>query len=379
MNTITLAQKLLTYPTITPKEEGIFAYLASLLPDFKVLHAHKEPVKNIFLYKDFGGENPLHFCFAGHVDVVPPGEGWSVDPFAGVLTGGFLYGRGAQDMKGGIAAFFCALIEFYTEFKEQKIPLILSILLTSDEEGKAKFGTKHMLEVLKEKHLLPHFALVAEPTSMQTLGDSIKVGRRGSISGNIIVQGVPGHVAYPKKCLNPIDLISDKLNLLAGALLDKGDAFFEPSRLVLTSIESHVPAENMTPRSLKIAFNVRHSPATTREDVENFLDRVLSKVPCDIHLRQNSLPFISSKDSLILSCLKQAIIEVLEITPALNTKGGTSDARFFRALGIEVVEFGVCNDRIHSTDERVGVEELEQLQSVFFRLLDLILKKSLER
>ncbi|WP_163532616.1 succinyl-diaminopimelate desuccinylase [Helicobacter suis] len=379
MNALTLTQKLLTYQTITPKEEGIFAYLASLLPDFKVLYAHKEPVKNVFFYKDFGGENPLHFCFAGHVDVVPAGEGWSVDPFAGVLIDNFLYGRGAQDMKGGIAAFFCALIEFCKQFKEQKIPLILSILLTSDEEGRAEFGTKHMLKVLKEKHLLPHFALVAEPTSMQTLGDSIKIGRRGSISGNITVQGVPGHVAYPKKCLNPIDLISDKLNLLAGALLDKGDAFFEPSRLVLTSIQSHVPAENMTPRTLNIAFNVRHSPATTREDVENFLERVLSKVPCDIYLRQNSLPFVSSKDNLILSCLKQAIIEVLEITPALNTKGGTSDARFFRAVGVEVIEFGARNDRIHSIDERVETKELEQLQSVFFRLLDLIFKRSLER
>ncbi|BDQ29089.1 Succinyl-diaminopimelate desuccinylase DapE [Helicobacter ailurogastricus] len=375
MNPVDVAQKLITYETITPREEGIYDYIRSLLPDFVALRADKEGVKNLFLYKDFGGANPLHFCFAGHVDVVPVGEGWSIAPFSGKILDRFLYGRGAQDMKGGIAAFICALKEFCAHVAPNT-PLILSILLTSDEEGPAKFGTKHALKVLQEKNLLPHFALVAEPTCVRELGDSVKIGRRGSIAGRLTIHGVPGHVAYPRTCLNPIQVIADKLNLIAGAFLDDGDTDFEPSRLIITSIQSHSSAENVTPKTLDIIFNVRNSPITTLKSLENFLEVVLAKVPHNLHLKQNSAPFLSSKDSLLVACLEQAITEVLQITPTLNTNGGTSDARFLHAFGVEVVEFGLTGERIHSIDECLEIKQLENLTQVLLRLLQLISQKN---
>lgn len=371
---IWLAQQLIMFKTITPHEEGIFDFIQSLLPDFQVVRTEKDGIKNLFLYKRFGtSENPLHLCFAGHVDVVPAGEGWSVDPFGGVMEDGFLYGRGAQDMKGGVAAFLCAVQDFCAHIVD--VPdVIISILLTSDEEGPAEFGTQYMLEVLQEQNLLPTFALIAEPTSIEKLGDSVKIGRRGSISGSITVHGISGHVAYPKTCLNPIDLMADKLAHIAGALLDKGNAFFEPSKLVITSIQSTSQASNVTPRTLNIQFNVRNSPITTQKSIQEFLDMVLAKVPCDICLHQNSQPFLSSKDSLLAVQIERAILETLKVIPEFNTKGGTSDARFLRAFGVEVVEFGPTNDRIHAADERVSFAELESLQQVFLRLLQLMIK-----
>ncbi|BCZ17699.1 Succinyl-diaminopimelate desuccinylase DapE [Helicobacter sp. NHP19-003] len=377
MNPVEIAQKLITYPTVTPKEEGIYTYIQSLLPDFTPLNADKNGVKNLFLTKNFGGENPLHFCFVGHVDVVPVGQGWHFDPFKGEILEGFLYGRGAQDMKGGIAAFIYALKEFCPKVAPNT-PLRLSVLLTSDEEGPAEFGTKYMLEVLQKKRLLPDFALVAEPTSVQELGDSVKIGRRGSIAGKLTIHGVSGHVAYPETCLNPIDVIADKLGLIAGAFLDEGDDLFEPSRLVITSMQSHSGAENVTPQTLEIVFNVRNSPATTLKDLENFLEIVLAKVPHDLSLKQNSMPFLSSKDSLLVGCLEQAIAEVLQTTPVFNTNGGTSDARFLHAFGVEVVEFGPTNERIHAIDERLKIKQLETLSLIFSKLLELIAQKGLK-
>ncbi|WP_120946014.1 succinyl-diaminopimelate desuccinylase [Helicobacter labacensis] len=373
-----LAQQLLSYKTITPKEEGIFDYIGALLGGFEVVRADKNGVSNVLFYKRFGDpkQTPLHFCFAGHIDVVPVGEGWSCDPFGGVVRGDFLYGRGAQDMKGGIAAFVCALRDVCATLKPDSPALIFSILLTSDEEGEARFGTKHILEVLEERALLPHYALVAEPTSMKELGDSVKIGRRGSIGGKIVVQGIAGHVAYPKTCLNPIDLIASKLNLIAGVHLDGGNAFFEPSRLIITTIKSDSGAENVTPKSLELLFNVRHSPESTLEDVANFLDVVLEKIPCSITLTQHSLPFLSPKDGVLVKHLQEAISRVLKRTPLLNTHGGTSDARFLAAMGVEVVEFGLPNDRIHAIDERVRVEDLDRLYKVFIELLYLIIKEA---
>ncbi|MFC3847312.1 succinyl-diaminopimelate desuccinylase [Helicobacter baculiformis] len=373
---VQLAQQLLSYKTITPKEEGIFAHICAFLGDFEMVRADKNGVSNVLFYKRFGDptKTPLHFCFAGHIDVVPVSQGWQYDPFGGVVHGDFLYGRGAQDMKGGIAAFVCALRDVCATLKEDAPPLILSILLTSDEEGEAQFGTQYILEVLRERALLPTCALVAEPTSAKELGDGVKIGRRGSIGGKIVVQGIPGHVAYPRTCLNPIDLVASKLNFIAGTQLDSGNAFFEPSRLVITAIKSDSGASNVTPKSVEILFNVRHSPETTLEDVRNFLDRVLEKIPCNITLQQHSLPFLSPKDCALVRYLQEAIAKILERTPVFNTHGGTSDARFLATAGVEVVEFGLPNDRIHATDERVRVDDLNNLYKVFVELLYLIIK-----
>lgn len=258
-NAIKVLQQLIAYPTITPQECGIYAYIKEILSDFEILEFEKEGVKNLFLYKDLGAKNAesqnkksqkTHLCFAGHIDVVPPGEGWASEPFSPTIKEGFLYGRGAQDMKAGVAAFLCAIREFVDCLESQSLQTaqdssdstlqrfngILSVLLTSDEEGAAIFGTKYTLECLKERDFLPHFAIVAEPTSVEKFGDMIKVGRRGSINGILRVFGKQGHVAYPKKCVNPVELIAPYLSQIAGYELDKGSAEFEPSKLVITDI-----------------------------------------------------------------------------------------------------------------------------------------------
>ncbi len=383
MNALEITQKLISYPTITPKECGIFEYIKSLFPHFKTLECGENGVKNLFLYRIFNPpkehakkehakekhikENvkPLHFSFAGHIDVVPPGDNWQSDPFKPIIKEGFLYGRGAQDMKGGVGAFLSASLNF-----NPKTPFLLSILLTSDEEGPGIFGTKLMLEKLKEKDLLPHMAIVAEPTCEKVLGDSIKIGRRGSINGKLILKGVQGHVAYPKKCQNPIDALASVLHSISGVNLDNGDEYFDPSKLVITNLHAGLGANNVTPGSVEITFNARHSLKTTKESLKEYLEKVLKDLPHTLELESSSSPFITASHSKLTSVLKENILKTCHTTPLLNTKGGTSDARFFSAYGIEVVEFGVINDRIHAIDERVSLKELDLLEKVFLGVLE---------
>lgn len=389
-NTIEVLKQLIAYPTITPQECGIYAYIKEILHDFEVLEFDKERVKNLFLYKDLSAQNAeshrskkTHLCFAGHIDVVPPGEGWASEPFSPTIKEGFLYGRGAQDMKAGVAAFVCAIREFVDCLESQSLQTaqdssdstlqrfngILSVLLTSDEEGAAIFGTKYTLECLKERDFLPHFAIVAEPTSVEKFGDMIKVGRRGSINGILRVFGKQGHVAYPKKCVNPVELIAPYLSQIAGYELDKGSAEFEPSKLVITDIRGGLEVVNVTPNDLKIMFNVRNSTQTSLEDLRQYLENLLSKIPHSLELNQSSKPFLTNKQSRIV----QRIAKVLEskngFAPKFSTSGGTSDARYFAEYGVSVVECGVCNDSIHSINERVRLSELESLQNVFLTLL----------
>ncbi|WP_033752370.1 succinyl-diaminopimelate desuccinylase [Helicobacter pylori] len=388
MNALEITQKLISYPTITPQECGLFECIKSLFPHFEVLECEKNGVKNLFLYRVFNPPKehekkehakekheeknhtkeevkPLHFCFAGHIDVVPPGNNWQSDPFKPTIKEGFLYGRGAQDMKGGVGAFLSASLQF-----NPKTPFLLSILLTSDEEGPGVFGTKLMLEKLKEKDLLPDMAIVAEPTCEKILGDSIKIGRRGSINGKLVLKGVQGHVAYPQKCQNPIDALASILPFISGIHLDDGDTHFDPSKLVITNLHAGLGANNVTPASVEIIFNARHSLKTTKESLKEYLEKVLKGVSYTLELESSSSPFISASHSKLTSVLKENILKTCHTTPLLNTKGGTSDARFFSAYGVEVVEFGVINDRIHAIDERVSLKELELLEKVFLGVLE---------
>ncbi|WP_104712200.1 succinyl-diaminopimelate desuccinylase [Helicobacter cetorum] len=374
MNALKITQKLISYPSITPKECGIFEYIKSLFPTFKVLECEKDGVKNLFLYRVFNPKakiKPLHFCFAGHIDVVPTGNNWQSEPFTPIIKEDFLYGRGAQDMKGGVGAFLGASLKF-----NPKTPFMLSILLTSDEEGPGIFGTKLMLEQLKEKDLLPNMVIVAEPTCENALGDSIKIGRRGSINGKLILKGIQGHAAYPEKCQNPIDSLASVLPLISRIDLDNGDENFAPSKLVITNLHAGLGANNVTPASVEILFNVRHSLKTTKESLKEYLEKVLKDLSYSLELEQSSLPFITSSHSKLISVLKENILKICNITPSLNTKGGTSDARFFSAYGIEVVEFGVINDRIHAIDERVSLKELEFLEKVFLGVLESLSQKA---
>ena len=225
--TIELLKALMACPSITPNEAGAFAIIRDRLPEFKAEPMEENGIGNLWLTRKTG-EGP-HLCFAGHVDVVPPGEGWSTDPFVPREIDGFIVGRGAQDMKAGLAAFVIACKN--TPFKGT-----LSLLLTADEEGDAIDGTQAVLKRLQARNELPNMAVVAEPTCEKTFGDTLKVGRRGSINGTLVIKGKSGHVAYPEKCVNPVELIAPVLVKLAGVDLDKGDEHFAPSKLVITDI-----------------------------------------------------------------------------------------------------------------------------------------------
>ena len=386
-----ILKKLIQYPTITPLEHGIYEYIQTLLPSFKALHIEKNGVKNVLFYKIPKGydeksawDRLKHFCFAGHVDVVKPGGGavvpkdihdtenssqnkgeWSYPPFTPTIHDGYIYGRGTQDMKGGIACFIKALQDFISENETQ---MIFSVLLTSDEEGEGIYGTQYMLEILKEKGMLPTYAIVAEPTSTRFAGDTIKVGRRGSINGVIKILGKQGHVAYPEKCINPVELLGSKLGLLAGVNLDSGDCVFSASKLVITDIRGGIEAVNVTPNDLVIMFNVRNSTMTTLESVKSHVDSVLNGLPYTLELKQSSKSF-HTKDSVLITLLQDSIHEVAQIQTDLSTSGGTSDARFLSEYGVEVVELGLCNDRIHAVDERVSLQDIEQLERIFSAFL----------
>ena len=356
-NVIDLFLKLLSFESITPDDAGALAFIENYLEGFETIYVNKEGVKNLFMYKQFGeGE---HLCFAGHVDVVPPGDKWESNPFVPLVKDGKIYARGAQDMKSGVAAFVQVLKE--TECFNGT----LSLLLTSDEEADAKFGTVIMLEHLKETGMLPDYCVVAEPTCEVRFGDAIKIGRRGSINGYLTIHGKQGHAAYPEKAVNPVHLVAPRLAELAGKNLDEGDADFAPSKMVITDIRGGMEVTNVTPGELNIMFNVRNSTKTTQESVRLHIERVLEGIDYTLRLTQGSYPFVTKRDSLIVRQMQKSIRSVTGIETKLSTAGGTSDARFMGAYGIDVVEFGVINDTIHAPNERTSIEEVEQLYRVF--------------
>ena len=362
MNVIDLFIKILSAPSITPDDAGLMEFIESYLPDFKAIRVDEGGVKNLFLYKKFSeGE---HLCFAGHVDVVPPGDGWSSDPFTPLIKEGNIYARGAQDMKSGVASFLeaCKRAESFNG--------TLSILLTSDEEGEAKYGTKIMLEHLKEIDMLPDYAIVAEPTCEDRFGDAIKIGRRGSINGVLKLYGIQGHAAYPQKAKNPVNMIAPILPKIAGVNLDEGDEFFEPSRFVITDIRAGMEVTNVTPGVLKMMFNVRNSTKTTIDEIKAFIESNFKGLDYELELSQSAKPFVTSPDSKIVKVLDDAILDVCRDRAKHSTAGGTSDARFMAEYGINCIEFGTRNDTIHAPNERVSIDEVEGLFDVFCRVIE---------
>jgi succinyl-diaminopimelate desuccinylase len=357
MHLIDLFMKLLSFESITPDDAGSLAYIESYLSGFETIYVNKEGVKNLFMYRKFGEGD--HLCFAGHVDVVPPGDKWESDPFVPLVREGKIYARGTQDMKSGVAAFVQTLRE--TEHFDGT----LSLLLTSDEEGEATYGTVIMLDHLKEIGMLPDYCIVAEPTCEERFGDAIKIGRRGSINGYITIHGRQGHAAYPEKALNPVHQIAPLLQQLAGVHLDNGDDDFAPSQMVITDIRGGMEVTNVTPGELKIMFNVRNSTKTTQETVKAHVERVLKGLDFELRLTQGSYPFVTQRDSKIVKKIEESICKVTGEETKLSTAGGTSDARFMGAFGIDVVEFGVINDTIHAPNECTSIEEVRQLHRIF--------------
>ncbi len=361
MDVIALFKHLLRSPSQTPEDGGILDFIETYLESFTTIRIDSHGVKNLFAYRRFG--EGKHLCFAGHVDVVPAGEGWDTDPFTPVEKEGYIYGRGAQDMKSGVSAFVQALKE------TQNYQGTLSVLLTSDEEGPAQFGTLEVLNYLQTHDLLPDAVIIAEPTCEAVFGDAIKVGRRGSINGVLTLQGKQGHAAYPEKAINPIHQIATILPTLAGAFLDKGDGYFSPSQLVVTDIRAGIETTNVTPNSLKMMFNVRNSTQTDQKSIEAFVTNACHGVKRTLTLDQSAYPFITDANTPIVQALSDAIVEVCAIVPKHSTAGGTSDARFIAQHGIDVVEFGVINNTIHAPNERTSIVEVENLYRVFTLLI----------
>lgn len=361
MNLQELFFKLLSFKSITPDDDGAFEFIKEYMSGWEALHVDVQDTKNLILYKKFG--DGTHLSFAGHIDVVPSGDGWDSEPFTPTKKDGYIYARGSQDMKSGVCAFLSAC-------KNTKdFDGTLSILLTSDEEGDAKHGTIEILKYLKKENFLPNAAVVAEPTCDEVFGDSIKVGRRGSINGVVEIFGLQGHAAYPEKSKNTIHQIAPILDKLAGHYFDNGDEFFAPSQLVLTDIRSGLEVTNVTPGYLKLMFNVRNSTKTKKEDIKSYIDNLLKGLDFKLKLSQGSFPFITQKNSPLISKMGKAVEKITNIIPKHSTAGGTSDARFMGEFGIDVVEFGTKNDTIHAPNERVLYSEVEDLDKIFKQLI----------
>jgi succinyl-diaminopimelate desuccinylase len=346
----------------TPDDGGLLEFIENYLPDFKAIRVDVEDVKNLFIYKKFGDGD--HLCFAGHVDVVPAGKSWDTNPYEAVEKDGYIYGRGTQDMKSGVAAFTQAVKE------TDSFNGTLSLLLTSDEEGEATHGTIEVLKYLEKNSMLPDAVVVAEPTCEDNFGDAIKVGRRGSINGYITIKGKQGHAAYPEKAINPINLIAPRLANMAGVNLDNGDEFFSPSKFVITDIRAGMQVTNVTPNELKMMFNVRNTTLTTQKEVREFVAKNLEGLDYELKLTQGSYPFRTDTDTKLVRNIDMSIEKVTGIKPKHSTAGGTSDARFIAPLGIAVIEFGVKNDTIHSVNERTTKKEVQQLYEVFKELIN---------
>lgn len=374
LDPVLLTQTLIRCPSVTPADAGALGVLSDVLKGLgfechplRFEQPGTAPIDN--LYARFGTGSP-HFCFAGHTDVVPPGDlsGWSVDPFAADIKGERLFGRGAADMKGGIAGFVAAVSGFLAE--NPAFGGSISLLITGDEEGPAINGTKKMLEWLAARGETIDACVVGEPTNPRSLGEMMKIGRRGSLSGTISVQGVQGHVAYPHLADNPIPKMVKLLTALGSGALDDGTAHFQPSNLEVTTVDTGNPTSNLIPGSVTASFNVRFNDSFSGKTLEALVRNRLDSagVPYDLKVSISGESFFTPPGPL--SALVAGAVEtVLGVTPELSTTGGTSDARFIRSY-CPVVEFGLVGQSMHKVDENLRLADLAALTQIYRVMLD---------
>ncbi len=366
---LSLAQALLACPSITPDNGGSQTLLAETLSKlgFTVEHLSHGKVNNLIARRGHGSP---HFAFAGHTDVVPPGTGWRHDAFGGIVDEGLLFGRGAVDMKGAIAAFIAALAQHSATGSSAGT---ISVLITGDEEGPAIDGTRRILDHLVRTDTMPDLCLVGEPTCRATLGDTIKIGRRGSLSARIMVSGTQGHVAYPHLADNPIHRLLPALENLRTRTLDHGSDWFEPSSLQITSIDVGNPTGNLIPPAAHAALNIRFNNHHTGADLSAWItETVRGRAPdaqCDTTVSGEA--FLTEPGPFTAS-LATAIESTTGIIPKLDTGGGTSDARFI-ANHCQVAEFGLVGRTMHRIDEAVPVTELRNLATIYRAMLDEII------
>ena len=371
--TLALTRELIARPSVTPDDAGCQALIAARLAPlgFRAESIASGGVVNLWARR--GHVRPL-VCFAGHTDVVPTGprEAWTSDPFVPVERDGYLYGRGAADMKGSLAAFVTA-IESLLASRPAPVGSI-AVLLTSDEEGPATDGTVKVVEALAARGESIDYCLIGEPSSVERLGDTIKNGRRGSLNGVLTVRGVQGHVAYPQLARNPIHEVAPALAELAALRWDDGNDYFPPTTWQCSNIRSGTGATNVVPGTLELTFNWRYSTASTRQGLIDRLRAVLDRHDLDYALEfpSEGLPFLTPRGRLV-DVVGETIRAVRGATPELSCSGGTSDGRFIASICRELVELGPVNATIHQVNERVRIDDLEDLSSIYRGVLERLL------
>ena len=366
---IDLLKDLISFRSITPDDKGCQNYLIEKLREleFEIQILKYGDVPNFFALK--GTQGPL-FVFAGHTDVVPAGNKseWDSDPFEPQIRDDKLFGRGASDMKGSIAAMLAAVGTFLKLYPESSIRI--GLLITGDEEGKAENGTKKVVDWLIDSNIFPTWCLVGEPTSSLIFGDTIKNGRRGSITGKVFLKGKQGHVAYPDNASNPIHSAILIINRLLREKWDNGDSNFPKTSIQIVNISSDAGADNIIPGDISFQFNLRFSPETSAEKIKNKVIKELerSNFKFQIFWTHSADPFYSEPGTLA-ETIEKTLIEKLKISPKFSLGGGTSDGRFLKKLECEVIEFGPTNQSIHKTNENISLSELSKLEKTYLHTL----------
>lgn len=373
MDPVALTQSLIACPSVTPEDAGAQDVLKNELKklgftihDLPFDGRGSYPVKNFFARKGDGGP---HLCFAGHTDVVPPGDekAWSVPPYAGKIVDGHVIGRGSADMKGNICCFVAALAEFFNGYSEVKGSI--SLIITGDEEADSINGTARVLEWMADNGHIPDVCIVGEPTNPETLGQELKIGRRGSLTGRLSVKGKQGHVAYPDRADNPLPRLIKMLDALKDHIYDKGSAFFPATNLEITTIDVGNKAANVIPASGSATFNLRFSDRWDADRLSEKIRTILNGVSPDyeLDLRVGAESFLTQPGEWT-NLVAGAVEKTTGRKPELTTTGGTSDARFVSKY-CPVVEFGLINKTIHQVDENVAVDDLIKLTAIYKEIL----------
>lgn len=371
MSNLELLKKLIKIESISPNDNGCFDVIKQQFDglDFSFEETNYKNISNLIITN--GDSKNKTFCFLGHTDVVPPGpeSEWSVPPFSGEIIDNKIYGRGAADMKGGVACFISALKEFLSENKDPSFNIM--VLLNSNEEGKLENGKiDRVINEMIDKDKFIDFCLIGEPSSSKKVGDVIRIGRRGSLSGNLKVYGIQGHVAYPKQALNPILGIGKTLEELKNMEWDRGNENFEPTSFQVSNIKSGTGAENVVPGVLEMTFNFRFSPESSPDGLKEKFEALLKKsdLKYDVSWTLSALPFLTAKTEFI-DIVKSSIKEINNIDTKIDNGGGTSDGRWVAPMGSEIVELGPLNKTIHQIDEHVDIEDLSTLKEIYKKIL----------
>ena len=374
--TLDLAEQLIAQPSVTPEDAQCLTLIASRLTAIgfaceRMDHGPENArVSNLWAIKRSSSSDAKTLVFAGHTDVVPTGplNQWLSDPFMPTHRDGKLFGRGASDMKTSLAAMVVAAEEFTQA--ESAASFNVAFLLTSDEEGPSVDGTVKVVEALKARGENLHWCIVGEPTSVHQIGDMVKNGRRGTLSGKLSVKGLQGHIAYPQLARNPIHLLAPALAELTAVEWDKGNAYFQPTGWQVSNIHAGTGANNVIPGEVVVDFNFRFSTESTADGLKQRLESILKKHQLDYALKWTlgGLPFITTPGDL-LEVVQQSILEITGVKTELSTTGGTSDARFIAQICPQVIEFGPPNDSIHQINEFVRLSDIDSLKNIYLGIL----------